>query len=362
LTLEKHANTASGYKHVKPVPRSNSSCSTDVCVKGAPNQFLHTTMHRSLATATALLLIACRTVTNSDLPKQANSQDGNVDNSRLKQVDDLELLHCFEHVGNRWLVGFTTHLTKVRFKDDCLRECLRAKIMLNFTCNSAMYLSSEGECILSQENRKTQPDLFTEPQEGEAVTVHYFENICTLARMEAELGSEVGTATVEFGGYRGVLGYLDFVQSKQDKELTTSGIIVGLEPDKQYSIEISHETDWIKGCSLGIKNEFKLMKVKGISQPYVEPVTTLSKEVLELMSDAHGTHVMAKRRLHLSLYNMDRIIGSMLSIWPKDSKSPVACGIVKPLKNVPEAMTNAAPGPVPAFLTLFILLLSRMTY
>ncbi|CDW53228.1 PAN 1 domain containing protein [Trichuris trichiura] len=275
---------------------------------------------------------------------------------------DLDLQQCFEHVGNRWLVGFTTHLTKVRFKDDCLRECLKAQITHNFTCNSAMYLSSEGECILSQENRKTQPDLFTEPQEGEAVTVHYFENTCTLPRMEATLGNDVGSATVHFNGYRGVLGYFNFAQRSDEKELTSSGIIVGLDEDKLYTVEISKETDWIKGCSLGIKNEFKVMKVKGISQPYVEPVTTLSKEVFEMKSDAHNVYVMARKHLPMSLYDPDRIVGSMLSIWPKGGKSPVACGVVKPLKNLPEAMANVAVEHYSKTLTLLVATLSLLLH
>lgn len=93
---------------------------------------------------------------------------------------DRALMECFEYKYNYWLVGFAYETKTVAFKDDCLRQCLTAEVEGNVTCRSAMHIPDDQECVLTNQNRQTMPELFMENDKQQTkFTVNYYENKCS---------------------------------------------------------------------------------------------------------------------------------------------------------------------------------------
>ncbi|CAI5445860.1 unnamed protein product [Caenorhabditis angaria] len=125
---------------------------------------------------------------------------------------NLKLLECFEFKKNYWIVGHAFHTSSVQFKDECLRMCLTSAIR-RAKCLSAMHIPNDDECVISDQNQLTKPDLFIENDASTSFTVNFFRNVCIdppdsegAYRFEARLqGYKGGEGIIEFAHRPGEL-------------------------------------------------------------------------------------------------------------------------------------------------------------
>lgn len=90
-----------------------------------------------------------------------------------QKVCGVERLWAFERVKGAFLEGFgESTLTNIGSKDECAKSCLMES---SFTCRSADYDYDKRICILSKEDRRTQPQAF---RQIFASSRDYLENQC----------------------------------------------------------------------------------------------------------------------------------------------------------------------------------------
>lgn len=159
----------------------------------------------------------------------------NVKSNRVlgpSKLPNLKLLECFEFKKNYWIVGHAFHTSSVQFKDECLRMCLTSSIR-KAKCLSAMHVPNDDECVISDQNQVTKPDLFIENDTPGSFTVNFFRNIC-VDPPDAE-GSNRFEARLQ--GYKGGEGIIEFAQTV-GRNTQVMVVISGLKENSLYEISI----------------------------------------------------------------------------------------------------------------------------
>uniref|UniRef100_A0A8R1DZ70 Apple domain-containing protein n=1 Tax=Caenorhabditis japonica TaxID=281687 RepID=A0A8R1DZ70_CAEJA len=157
-------------------------------------------------------------------------------NSSLKQKPpNLKLLECFEFKKNYWIVGHAFHTSSVQFKDECLRMCLTSSIR-KAKCLSAMHVPNDDECVISDQDQVTKPDLFIENDTPGTFTVNFFRNIC-VDPPDSE-GADRFEARLQ--GYKGGEGIIEFAHV-DGKNLKVMVVLSGLKENSIYNVNILEE-------------------------------------------------------------------------------------------------------------------------
>ncbi|VDL80479.1 unnamed protein product [Nippostrongylus brasiliensis] len=128
---------------------------------------------------------------------------------------------------------------RFQFKDECLRLCLLARVR-GTRCLSAMHIPGDDQCVISDQDQITRPDLFVENDAHHSFTVNYFRNTCVdpplggvVCTMTTKLCwiSEGGRLEARLTGFRGGEGILELAQRKgQNPKLLA--IMTGLQENK----------------------------------------------------------------------------------------------------------------------------------
>uniref|UniRef100_A0A183GDB3 Apple domain-containing protein n=1 Tax=Heligmosomoides polygyrus TaxID=6339 RepID=A0A183GDB3_HELPZ len=107
--------------------------------------------------------------------------------------------------------------------NECLRLCLAARIH-GSRCLSAMHIPGDDQCVISDQDQLTRPDLFVENDAHHTFTVNYFRNTCIDPPLEGRLEARLT-------GFRGGEGILELAQRKgQNPKLLA--IMTGLQENR----------------------------------------------------------------------------------------------------------------------------------
>lgn len=218
---------------------------------------------------------------------------------------NLKLLECFEFKKNYWIVGHAFHTSSVQFKDECLRMCLTSSIR-KAKCLSAMHVPNDDECVISDQNQVTKPDLFIENDTPGSFTVNFFRNICVdppdaegATRFEARLQ-----------GYKGGEGIIEFAQST-GRNTQVMVVISGLKENSLYEVSV------LPGSSEkgGKCNQKSRMNAEG-------------KTIMTMETDHTGMAVEPWSIMDFDVFE-ENVVGKTVVVIEKSSQTIVDCGSIR---------------------------------
>ncbi|CAB3402358.1 unnamed protein product [Caenorhabditis bovis] len=237
---------------------------------------------------------------------------------------NLKLLECFEYKKNYWIVGHAFHTSSVQFKDECLRMCLTSAIR-KAKCLSAMHIPNDDECVISDQNQLTKPDLFVENDSPASFTVNYFRNICIdppendgARRLEVRLHGSQGQGLLEFSQQAG-------------KRMMVMVVISGLRENSAYDVELIDGLTRITSC-------------QKIKNPH-------GKKILTVDTDNTGMAVQPWIHIdNLSLFDED-INDKLVAVIDRSTKLVVDCGRID---QNPENLVSSASSSFSYIVTGFL--------
>ncbi|VDP06224.1 unnamed protein product [Soboliphyme baturini] len=217
--------------------------------------------------------------------------------SKTVQDHGEEIKKCFEMTANHWLIGYATKVSTVKLENECPRQCLEAQVKDNFVCKSAVYLAEDHTCILSTEDRHSQPDIFIESHNDSRSPVHYYQNLCTWSSMKRAIKDDAIAARSLFTIGKYLKGYMEFVQNMKDGQITFTGILTDLKPGANFTADIS-KLEKITPCE-------KIRRWKEHSQG---ENTLLSAEFYRMNADATGMVVITPRKLTANIRPLQNLL------------------------------------------------------
>ncbi|EYC14345.1 hypothetical protein Y032_0041g483 [Ancylostoma ceylanicum] len=191
---------------------------------------------------------------------------------------NYKLLECFDYKRNYWLVGYAFHTSSVEFKDECLRVCLSALIR-GSRCKSAMHIPGDDQCVISDQDQLSRPDLFVENDAHNTFTVNYFRNTCVDPPQK-----EGGRLEARLTGFRGGEGILELAQRKgQNPKLLA--IMTGLQENKNFHLIYMPDIELSSCYKAGIMNSHKGQKLITIDSDSrgmaIQPWTDIDFHILD---------------------------------------------------------------------------------
>ncbi|CAI2347569.1 unnamed protein product [Caenorhabditis sp. 36 PRJEB53466] len=225
------------------------------------------------------------------------------DNSKSAQSPNLKLLECFEFKKNYWIVGHAFHTSSVQFKDECLRMCLTSSIR-KAKCLSAMHVPNDDECVISDQNQVTKPDLFIENDTPGSFTVNFFRNIC-IDPPDAE-GANRFEARLQ--GYKGGEGIIEFAQ-QDGKRTQVMVVISGLKENAEYDVNFTTQSSDKNGkCQ-------RSQKLGG-------------KTLLSVETDHTGMAVQPWTEIDFEFFD-EQVLSKTVIVVEKSTDSIVDCGAIR---------------------------------
>lgn len=218
---------------------------------------------------------------------------------------NLKLLECFEFKKNYWIVGHAFHTSSVQFKDECLRMCLTSSIR-KAKCLSAMHVPNDDECVISDQNQLTKPDLFIENDTPGSFTVNFFRNIC-VDPPDAD-GADRFEARLQ--GYKGGEGIIEFAQSVEGNTQVMV-VISGLKENSIYEIVI------LSGSNEKGGKCHKKSRVNGEGQT-----------IMTVETDHTGMSVEPWSSTDFDVFE-DNVISKTVVVVEKSSQTIVDCGSIR---------------------------------
>ncbi|KAL6725516.1 hypothetical protein Aduo_007564 [Ancylostoma duodenale] len=191
---------------------------------------------------------------------------------------NYKLLECFDYKRNYWLVGYAFHTSSVEYKDECLRVCLSALIR-GSRCKSAMHIPGDDQCVISDQDQLSRPDLFVENDAHNTFTVNYFRNTCVDPPQK-----EGGRLEARLTGFRGGEGILELAQRKgQNPKLLA--IMTGLQENKNFHLIYMPDIELSSCYKAGIMNNHKGQKLITIDSDSrgmaIQPWTDIDFHILD---------------------------------------------------------------------------------
>ncbi|CAL2037048.1 unnamed protein product [Caenorhabditis brenneri] len=218
---------------------------------------------------------------------------------------NMKLLECFEFKKNYWIVGHAFHTSSVQFKDECLRMCLTSSIR-KAKCLSAMHVPNDDECVISDQNQVTKPDLFIENDTPGSFTVNFFRNIC-VDPPDAE-GSNRFEARLQ--GYKGGEGIIEFAQSV-GRNTQVMVVISGLKENSLYEIIL-----------LPGSNE------KGGKCHQKTRVNEEGKTIMTVETDHTGMAVEPWKNIDFDVFE-ENVVSKTVVVVEKTSQTIIDCGSIR---------------------------------
>ncbi|WKY01790.1 hypothetical protein Q1695_015642 [Nippostrongylus brasiliensis] len=213
---------------------------------------------------------------------------------------NLKLLQCFDYKRNYWLVGYAFHTSSVQFKDECLRLCLLARVR-GTRCLSAMHIPGDDQCVISDQDQITRPDLFVENDAHHSFTVNYFRNTC----VDPPLG-EGGRLEARLTGFRGGEGILELAQRKgQNPKLLA--IMTGLQENKNFHLIYAPDVELSSCYKAGLLRDHQ------------------GKKLITIDSDSRGMAIQPWTEIDFHILD-DSIIDKVIVVVEDGTSNVVDCG------------------------------------
>lgn len=259
-------------------------------------------LHIIISTQLILFVSLFGEIESVESKEKTNAKSGSALNVK---PPNLKLLECFEFKKNYWIVGHAFHTSSVQFKDECLRMCLTSSIR-KAKCLSAMHVPNDDECVISDQNQVTKPDLFIENDTPGSFTVNFFRNIC-VDPPEAD-GANRFEARLQ--GYKGGEGIIEFAQSS-GRNTQVMVVISGLEENSLYEISI-----------LPGSNE------KGGKCHQKSRLNGEGKTIMIIETDHTGMAVEPWRTIDFDVFD-ENMISKTVVVVEKLSQTIVDCGSIR---------------------------------
>ncbi|ULU01497.1 hypothetical protein L5515_004515 [Caenorhabditis briggsae] len=235
----------------------------------------------------------------------ASTDTKNVKNGGAKPPN-LKLLECFEFKKNYWIVGHAFHTSSVQFKDECLRMCLTSSIR-KAKCLSAMHVPNDDECVISDQNQVTKPDLFIENDTPGSFTVNFFRNIC----VDPPDSEGANRFEARLQGYKGGEGIIELAQTS-GRNTQVMVVISGLKENSLYEVALLPGRSDEKGGKC-----HKKARVDGEE-----------KTIMTLETDHTGMAVEPWRNMDLDIFE-ENVIGLTAIVVENSSRTIVDCGPIR---------------------------------
>ncbi|CAO4370266.1 unnamed protein product [Caenorhabditis nigoni] len=235
----------------------------------------------------------------------ASTNTRNVKNGGAKPPN-LKLLECFEFKKNYWIVGHAFHTSSVQFKDECLRMCLTSSIR-KAKCLSAMHVPNDDECVISDQNQVTKPDLFIENDTPGSFTVNFFRNIC----VDPPDSEGANRFEARLQGYKGGEGIIEFAQTS-GRNTQVMVVISGLKENSLYEVALLPGGSGEKGGKC-----HKKARVDGEE-----------KTIMTLETDHTGMAVEPWRNMDLDIFE-ENMVGLTAIVVENSSRTIVDCGPIR---------------------------------
>lgn len=245
-------------------------------------------------------------------------------------LPNIPLLECFEYKKNFWIVGHAFHTTSVQFKDDCLRVCLTSS-MRGSKCLSAMHVPNDEQCVISDQDQTTKPDLFVENDSQKIFTVNYFRNRCA----EPPNSPGAGRLEARLMGFKGGEGKLELAQVKGRNPIILV-IITGLHPNRVYDIIYAPEVNLTK-CH--------------------RAVTPLGEKLVSIETDNKGMAIQPWKELEWHILD-DNLLDKTVLVVDQASSSVADCGALKIVGGNLTTWTDAKNSGALQKLTPFLIFIS----
>ncbi|CAD6187838.1 unnamed protein product [Caenorhabditis auriculariae] len=214
---------------------------------------------------------------------------------------NIKLLECFEFKKNYWIVGHAFHTSSVQFKDECLRSCLTS-VLRGSPCLSAMHVPSDDQCVISDQNQLTRPELFVENDAKLTFTVNFFRNLCA----EPPIQKGAGKLEAKLLGYQGGQGILQLIQLRGENPKIMI-IMTGLRENTMYDI--------VYDPSLNESMKCNRIRTSGIN----------GERLLNVETDNTGLAVQTWKEIDWHILD-DSLLSKVILVLEKNSSKVINCG------------------------------------
>ncbi|VDM81401.1 unnamed protein product, partial [Strongylus vulgaris] len=114
-----------------------------------------------------------------------------------------------------------------------------------------MHIPGEEQCVISDQDQLTRPDLFVENDAHTTFTVNYFRNTCVDPPQK-----EGGRLEARLTGFRGGEGILELAQQK-GKNPKLLAIMTGLQENKNFHLIYVPDIELSSCYKAGLLNDHK---------------------------------------------------------------------------------------------------------
>ncbi|VDO81648.1 unnamed protein product [Haemonchus placei] len=197
-----------------------------------------------------------------------------------------------------------------------------------------MHIPGDDQCVISDQDQLTRPDLFVENDAHHTFTVNYFRNICIDPPVE-----EGGRLEARLTGYRGGEGILEMAQRKgQNPKLLA--IMTGLQENRNFHLIYAPDVELTSCYKAGLLKDHK------------------GKKLITIDSDSRGMAIQPWTEVDFHILD-DAVIDKVILVVEAGTSNVVDCGKLQIHGNVSDwqRAMNGSPNTLRVTVTYFVALL-----